>query len=236
MDVFFADGVIQFLGLVIIPLVLYINGIKSRHGMTIIVTIGSMYTFVTLLMGHMLCALVYTFFIFAYVVYRADKYVDEMKSHKFTYDKFKNYIDLDFSDIEEIFTNIFGESEQIDSKKKYEKEFNKYFYNQQHNHSYSSQRFTNNNDWQRKQTNQNSASGAADTSTKTQKDEGDINHEAVINGLRYYAKCMTVDDAKKAYRKYAVTFHPDNPVTGDEEKFIEIDKQYNKFVEIFGGR
>lgn len=243
MDQYFVKGFVDLLLLVVFPAVLYICGIKSRHGMSIIVSMGSLYTIGTAFSGHVMCALIYSFFIAAYIVYRADKYVDEMKANKFTYEEFKNYVDMDFSDIEQMFTNIFGESEQINTQNRYSKEFNKYFYSNQYNEHYSSRRFNgndnsykskNNDEYKRKNEQEDSKSAGNYHSSNQQNEE--INVEAVSNGLRYYAKCMTVEDAKKAYRKYAVTFHPDNPVTGDENKFIEIDKQYNRFVEIFGGR
>ena len=50
--------------------------------------------------------------------------------------------------------------------------------------------------------------------------------------LRYFAMCETKADAKKLYRKYAAKFHPDNAVTGDKEKFIAVDEEYNRFCQI----
>ena len=54
------------------------------------------------------------------------------------------------------------------------------------------------------------------------------------HNLRYFAMCESKSDAKKLYRKYASKFHPDNPVTGDKEKFIAIDEEYNRFCAIDG--
>ena len=50
--------------------------------------------------------------------------------------------------------------------------------------------------------------------------------------LRYFSMCETKADAKKLYRKYAAKYHPDNAVTGDKEKFIVIDEEYNRFCKI----
>lgn len=58
-------------------------------------------------------------------------------------------------------------------------------------------------------------------------------HElAKLYNLRYFAMCETKDEAKKLYRKYATKFHPDNAVTGDKEKFIAVDEEYNRFCKI----
>ncbi len=50
--------------------------------------------------------------------------------------------------------------------------------------------------------------------------------------LRYFAMCESKQEAKKLYRKYAAKFHPDNAVTGDKEKFIKVDEEYNRFCQI----
>lgn len=50
--------------------------------------------------------------------------------------------------------------------------------------------------------------------------------------LRYFAMCSSKDEAKKLYRKYATKFHPDNSITGDKDKFIKIDEEYNRFCKI----
>ena len=50
--------------------------------------------------------------------------------------------------------------------------------------------------------------------------------------LRYFAMCKSKAEAKKLYHKYATKFHPDNAVTGDKEKFMKIDEEYNRFCEI----
>lgn len=58
-------------------------------------------------------------------------------------------------------------------------------------------------------------------------------HEFARNyNLRYFAMCASKSEGKKLYHKYAAKFHPDNPVTGDKEKFIKIDEEYNRFSEI----
>jgi len=49
------------------------------------------------------------------------------------------------------------------------------------------------------------------------------------HNLRYFAMCDSKAEAKKLYRKYAAKFHPDNPTTGNKEKFIMIDEEYNRF-------
>ena len=50
--------------------------------------------------------------------------------------------------------------------------------------------------------------------------------------LRYFAMCKSKSEAKKLYHKYAAKFHPDNAVTGDKEKFVRIDEEYNRFCQI----
>ena len=50
--------------------------------------------------------------------------------------------------------------------------------------------------------------------------------------LRYFAMCKSKTEAKKLYHKYATKFHPDNAVTGDKEKFMKIDEEYNRFCDI----
>lgn len=58
-------------------------------------------------------------------------------------------------------------------------------------------------------------------------------HEfAKRNNLRYFAMCTSKDEGKKLYHKYAAKYHPDNAVTGDKEKFITIDEEYNRFMQI----
>lgn len=52
------------------------------------------------------------------------------------------------------------------------------------------------------------------------------------HNLRYFAMCESKSEAKKLYHKYAAKFHPDNALTGDKEKFIRIDEEYNRFCEI----
>jgi len=52
------------------------------------------------------------------------------------------------------------------------------------------------------------------------------------NNLRYFAMCEDKEEGKKLYHKYAAKFHPDNPTTGDQDKFIRIDEEYNRFCEI----
>lgn len=52
------------------------------------------------------------------------------------------------------------------------------------------------------------------------------------HNLRYFAMCESKSEAKKLYRKYAAKYHPDNNVTGDKEKFIKIDEEYNRFCKI----
>jgi len=52
------------------------------------------------------------------------------------------------------------------------------------------------------------------------------------HNLRYFAMCESKDEAKKLYRKYAAKYHPDNAVTGDKDKFIKIDEEYNRFCSI----
>lgn len=55
---------------------------------------------------------------------------------------------------------------------------------------------------------------------------------AVKHNLRYFAMCESKSEAKKLYHKYAAKFHPDNKVTGDKDKFIRIDEEYNRFCQI----
>ena len=52
------------------------------------------------------------------------------------------------------------------------------------------------------------------------------------HNLRYFAMCKSKSEAKKLYHKYAAKFHPDNAVTGDKEKFVRIDEEYNRFCQI----
>lgn len=55
---------------------------------------------------------------------------------------------------------------------------------------------------------------------------------AVSHNLRYFAMCSSKDEGKKLYHKYAAKYHPDNAVTGDKDKFIKIDEEYNRFMKI----
>lgn len=52
------------------------------------------------------------------------------------------------------------------------------------------------------------------------------------HNLRYFAMCTSKSEGKKLYHKYAAKYHPDNAITGDKEKFIKIDEEYNRFSEI----
>lgn len=52
------------------------------------------------------------------------------------------------------------------------------------------------------------------------------------HNLRYFAMCNSKSEGKKLYHKYAAKYHPDNAITGDKEKFIKIDEEYNRFTEI----
>lgn len=52
------------------------------------------------------------------------------------------------------------------------------------------------------------------------------------HNLRYFAMCTSKDEGKKLYHKYAAKFHPDNTVTGNKDKFVAIDEEYNRFCEI----
>ena len=61
----------------------------------------------------------------------------------------------------------------------------------------------------------------------------ELRARAKIYNLKYFAKCKDVKEARAMYHKYAVKFHPDNAQTGDKEKFIAIDQEYNRFCEIF---
>ena len=52
------------------------------------------------------------------------------------------------------------------------------------------------------------------------------------HNLRYFAMCTSKDEGKKLYHKYAAKFHPDNAVTGNKDKFVAIDEEYNRFCAI----
>lgn len=52
------------------------------------------------------------------------------------------------------------------------------------------------------------------------------------HNLRYFAMCESKAEAKKLYHKYAAKFHPDNSLTGDKDKFVRIDEEYNRFCAI----
>lgn len=52
------------------------------------------------------------------------------------------------------------------------------------------------------------------------------------HNLRYFAMCTSKDEGKKLYHKYAAKFHPDNAITGNKEKFIAVDEEYNRFCKI----
>lgn len=39
------------------------------------------------------------------------------------------------------------------------------------------------------------------------------------------------DEAKKRYRELSKLYHPDNPTTGDAEKFMEVDKAWKELQE-----
>lgn len=52
------------------------------------------------------------------------------------------------------------------------------------------------------------------------------------HNLRYFAMCSSKDEGKRLYHKYAAKYHPDNPTTGNKEKFIAIDEEYNRFCAI----
>jgi len=60
-----------------------------------------------------------------------------------------------------------------------------------------------------------------------------LHARAKTYNLKYFAKCQDVKEARSLYHKYAAKFHPDNTVTGDKEKFIAIDQEYNRFCELF---
>ena len=209
---------------IILPVFLYIYGARFRHGMTIILTWGSVLCLAALLRGHILLTFVYAVFIFIYVAKRAGDYSESKKNNTANYEEFKDYVDFDYSDVEEMFGSIFGSDEKVDKNAQYKKEFQQHFKEAQ-----SSGQST-----EHIKTDAQKDYAKKDYSKK--EESGPVNETALAYGLRYYARCMTVEDAKKAYKKYAVTFHPDNPVTGDEEKFIQIDTQYNKFMELFGER
>ena len=52
------------------------------------------------------------------------------------------------------------------------------------------------------------------------------------NNLRYFSMCTSQSEGKKLFRKYASMYHPDNPDTGNEEKFVMIDEEYKRFCTI----
>lgn len=81
------------------------------------------------------------------------------------------------------------------------------------------------------------ATGDRNMGKREQKDEAqrrvEAQHEfARRHNLRYFAMCASKDEGKKLYHKYAAKYHPDNAVTGDKEKFIVIDEEYNRFSQI----
>ena len=87
----------------------------------------------------------------------------------------------------------------------------------------------------------NTASGTNNNyyGTKPESEMSDVEKEVAKQhafarkyNLRYFAMCKSKTEAKKLYHKYATKFHPDNAVTGDKEKFMKIDEEYNRFCEI----
>ncbi|MCR4749920.1 MAG: hypothetical protein K5877_09040 [Lachnospiraceae bacterium] len=78
-----------------------------------------------------------------------------------------------------------------------------------------------------------------DTRQKPESEMSDVEKEVAKQhefarryNLRYFAMCKSKSEAKKLYHKYAAKFHPDNAVTGDKDKFVKIDEEYNRFCQI----
>ena len=87
--------------------------------------------------------------------------------------------------------------------------------------------------------NTGNTTGQASYGTKPESEMSDVEREvarqhefARRHNLRYFAMCKSKAEAKKLYHKYATKFHPDNAVTGDKEKFMRIDEEYNRFCAI----
>ncbi|MBP9995892.1 MAG: hypothetical protein KBT19_01290 [Lachnospiraceae bacterium] len=55
--------------------------------------------------------------------------------------------------------------------------------------------------------------------------------QKIISEYSYYRECQNVSDVKKKYHELSRKYHPDNPLTGNEEIFIAIDEQYNQLIE-----
>lgn len=63
-------------------------------------------------------------------------------------------------------------------------------------------------------------------------ENNNLRARAKMHNLSYFAKCKDIKEARTLYHKYAAKFHPDNAVTGNKEKFIAIDQEYNRFCEL----
>ena len=128
--------------------------------------------------------------------------------------------------------NFFNQQDMYAHRSKareFESEFNRKYSNQ-------SSRTTDN------RTYRNTSAGAtrnAQRAPEPEKQMSDVEREVAKQhefarryNLRYFAMCKSKSEAKKLYHKYAAKFHPDNAVTGDKEKFVKIDEEYNRFCEI----
>ena len=123
------------------------------------------------------------------------------------------------------------------------------FFNQQDMYAHRSKERAFEAEYRRKYSNQSSRTSDNRTYRNTQnqtyrqpepeKQMSDVEREvakqhefARRHNLRYFAMCKSKSEAKKLYHKYAAKFHPDNAVTGDKEKFVRIDEEYNRFCQI----
>lgn len=48
--------------------------------------------------------------------------------------------------------------------------------------------------------------------------------------MKYFRNVKTIEDLKKAYRKYAMELHPDHG--GNEAEFVAMDDEYNKILDL----
>ena len=123
------------------------------------------------------------------------------------------------------------------------------FFNQQDLYAHRSKERAFEAEYRRKYSNQSSRTSDNRTYRNTQnqtykdpqpeKQMSDVEREvakqhefARRHNLRYFAMCKSKSEAKKLYHKYAAKFHPDNAITGDKEKFVRIDEEYNRFCQI----
>lgn len=244
-------GLLQLFTLVFAPGLAFWIVLKSKKNcLPFVIVYGGIMILVSCF-EHPMCTMFYAMAIVGYGIYASNKFVNGKNGSYSEFNEFKEYVDDSGAHYDDLYNRIFHSDEVGGKDNGYKKNFEKYYKEKEesqkkknfysdspYGNRYRSNQFTedprrasNPNYTYRKDYSKSSTAGSSQSNV-----DEHINHEAVALGLRYFSKCMNCEEAKRVYHKYAVKYHPDNPVTGNQEKFVEIDQQYNTFMETFKNR